>query len=182
MLTCLEHIKAQVHQNTRLLQAILKKSDEIQSVEEGEPNQFNIFPLKIKDDVDKLEEKLEDVEVTNQLVKNLCTIGGENVKSTVRRLLSYLFANDLAIRINWKGKGGKIAFSSLRIKDIVTRTVRKNRLTAAATDSEICTIIKDWFRFASDREGGRKKREERKRMNEEKRKENEKGESANDSE
>lgn len=45
MLTCLEQIKAQVHQNTKLLQALLKKSYEIQSVEEGESNQFNIFPL-----------------------------------------------------------------------------------------------------------------------------------------
>ena len=42
-------------------------------------------------------------------------------------------------------------------------TVRKNRLTGSATDSEIEAVAKDWFRFASDRDGGRKKRENKKR-------------------
>lgn len=45
----------------------------------------------------------------------------------------------------------------------ILETVRKNRFTSNATDSEICNVIKDWFRFAGDREGGRKKREERKK-------------------
>ncbi|XP_033730551.1 uncharacterized protein LOC117340180 [Pecten maximus] len=42
-------------------------------------------------------------------------------------------------------------------------TVRKNRLCATATDSEIAAIAKDWFRFACDRDGGRKRRQEQKR-------------------
>ncbi|XP_033762240.1 uncharacterized protein LOC117343828 [Pecten maximus] len=42
-------------------------------------------------------------------------------------------------------------------------TVRKNRLCATATDSEIAAIAKDWFRFVCDRDGGRKRREEQKR-------------------
>ena len=42
-------------------------------------------------------------------------------------------------------------------------TVRKNRLTGSATDSEIEAVAKDWFRFANDRDGGRKKRENKKR-------------------
>ncbi|XP_033728630.1 uncharacterized protein LOC117317804 [Pecten maximus] len=42
-------------------------------------------------------------------------------------------------------------------------TVRKNRLCATATDSEIAAIAKDWFRFSCDRDGGRKRREEQKK-------------------
>lgn len=38
----------------------------------------------------------------------------------------------------------------------ILETVRKNRFTSNATDSEICNVIKDWFRFAGDREGGGK--------------------------
>jgi hypothetical protein len=37
--------------------------------------------------------------------------------------------------------------------------IRRNRLTANASDSEIDGVIKDWLWFAEDREGGRKKRE-----------------------
>lgn len=43
----------------------------------------------------------------------------------------------------------------------ILETVRKNRFTSNATDSEICNVIR--FRFAVDREGGWKKREERKK-------------------
>lgn len=35
--------------------------------------------------------------------------------------------------------------------------MRKNRLCATATDAEISAIAKDWFRFAADREGVRRK-------------------------
>lgn len=43
--------------------------------------------------------------------------------------------------------------------------VRKNRLTATATDKEIGTIIGNWFRGAKDREGGRKDRLKKKLSN-----------------
>ena len=43
--------------------------------------------------------------------------------------------------------------------------MRKNRICSGATDAEIATVAKDWFRFAKDRQGGRKQREERKKEN-----------------
>ena len=51
-----------------------------------------------------------------------------------------------------------ITYDSLSLE-----TVRKNRLTGSATNSEIEAVAKDWFRFANDRDGGRKKRENKKR-------------------
>jgi hypothetical protein len=45
-------------------------------------------------------------------------------------------------------------------------TVRKNRLSCDATDIEIAALAKDWFRFANDRDVGRKRRENRKRVKE----------------
>uniref|UniRef100_A0A8W8I0H9 Uncharacterized protein n=1 Tax=Magallana gigas TaxID=29159 RepID=A0A8W8I0H9_MAGGI len=61
---------------------------------------------------------------------------------------------------NW----GKIAFSSLKLKEVLKETVMKNHLCPNATDAEIhvYSIAKYWFRFASDWEGGRKKRTEKK--------------------
>ena len=37
-------------------------------------------------------------------------------------------------------------------------------MSQKATDSEIEDVIKDWFRFANDREGGRKRREQERRQ------------------
>lgn len=54
----------------------------------------------------------------------------------------------------------------LLFKSIFTEAVRKNRLCTLATESEIGNITKEWFRYAADREGGRKLREERKRARE----------------
>lgn len=51
----------------------------------------------------------------------------------------------------------------------LTATLRKNRLCATATDAEISGIPKDWFQFAADREGGRKKREDKRKHENEKR-------------
>lgn len=48
-------------------------------------------------------------------VRSLSTIGGENIKTNVRRLLAYMFSTDLARAINWIGKGGKTA-----LKDVLT--------------------------------------------------------------
>ncbi|XP_078338841.1 uncharacterized protein LOC111134410 [Crassostrea virginica] len=162
ILTCLAQLKTQVHQNTKLLQALHKKTDAV-DLPEREGFDISIFPLKTKAGLEELEEHLKIAEVFSQLVNTLSTTGGENTKTTVRKILAYIFTNKLATGINWIGKGGKIAFSSLRVKDVLTKTVRKNRLTGSATDSEIEAGAKDWFRFASDRDGGRKKRENRKR-------------------
>lgn len=44
--------------------------------------------------------------------------------------------------------------------------MRKNRLCPNATDAEIyyMYIAKDWLRFSSDRDGGKKRRAEKKRL------------------
>uniref|UniRef100_K1PUL1 Uncharacterized protein n=1 Tax=Magallana gigas TaxID=29159 RepID=K1PUL1_MAGGI len=65
-----------------------------------------------------------------------------------------MFSTDVAKAINWIGKDGKTAFSTLKIKDVLTATVRKNRLCSSATDSEIFEVAKNWFRFESDSDGG----------------------------
>lgn len=52
----------------------------------------------------------------------------------------------------------------MKLKEVLKETVMKNHLCPNATDAEIhvYSIAKHWFRFASDWEGGRKKRTEKK--------------------
>lgn len=44
--------------------------------------------------------------------------------------------------------------------------VWKNRLCLLVIDLEIFEVVKNWFRFVSDRDGGCKKREEKKKEKE----------------
>ncbi|KAK3108502.1 hypothetical protein FSP39_009354 [Pinctada imbricata] len=49
------------------------------------------------------------------------------------------------------------------IENLAKGTVRRNKLTSGAIDSEVFAIETDWFRFANDRAGGRMRWEEKKR-------------------
>uniref|UniRef100_A0A8W8HST2 DUF4806 domain-containing protein n=1 Tax=Magallana gigas TaxID=29159 RepID=A0A8W8HST2_MAGGI len=167
LLTQIEEIKVKVNLNTKLLHALMRKIDNIGSscTEDNTELLDQTFPLATRQDIHNLESRLDE-ELKGNLIKILSGIGGETLKSTVRRLLTYMIKNDLAKQINWKGKGDKIAFSTLKLKDLLIKAVRKNRLCTLATESEIGNITKEWFRYAADREGGRKLREEKKRARE----------------
>ncbi|KAL1268448.1 hypothetical protein QQF64_033811 [Cirrhinus molitorella] len=60
----------------------------------------------------------------------LSVIGGVDVKDTVWRVMKHCLTNPLAKQLNWRGVNG---------------TVRKNTLTATATDQEIELYIKNGF-------------------------------------
>ena len=64
ILTCLQQVEIQVHQNTKLLQALHKKADTVELPEERDRS---IFPLKTKAGLEELEEHLKIAEFS-QLV------------------------------------------------------------------------------------------------------------------
>ena len=69
-----------------------------------------------------------------------------------------IIKTELAVQFNWKCKGDKHAFGILLTCAMVKCAVRRNILTRQETDDRIENVIKDWLKYASDRDGGRKKR------------------------
>ncbi|XP_078327712.1 uncharacterized protein LOC111116973 isoform X2 [Crassostrea virginica] len=164
LMTILEDVKGQVRFNTKLLQNVLEKIEATATCNENTEVDLGIeFPLKSLEGLQSLEEQLECQETTKIMVGKLVCIGGENVQTCVRRILSFLMATPLATQLNWSGKGAKKGLSTTRVKDVIMKTVRKNRFCTGATESEIEKIIKDWLRYAKDRDGGRREREEKKK-------------------
>lgn len=49
----------------------------------------------------------------------LGTIGGGDVASTTRRVMSTLMTNELATQLNWMGHGEKRGFRSLKLCKVV---------------------------------------------------------------
>lgn len=108
-----EKVRTQVLQNTKLLQLLLEKvevPDESSALEQL-PVEVH-FPTSNREELDKLEDQLDNADVLNRVVhvKELGSIGGENMKTTVRRVLSHMIGKELATKINWVGKGDKIPF------------------------------------------------------------------------
>ncbi|KAF4113644.1 hypothetical protein G5714_006189 [Onychostoma macrolepis] len=120
-----------------------------------DPIDRDLLPLKDLTSLLALEKRLRE---EADLKKN-----GVDVKDSVWRVMGHCITNSLGKQLNWRGINGKTAFHKLQLKDVITGTVRNNRLTAAATDQEIETFIKKWLHLSSDRDGGRREREKRRR-------------------
>ncbi|XP_051557110.1 uncharacterized protein LOC127442869 isoform X1 [Myxocyprinus asiaticus] len=95
----------------------------------------------------------------SKMVLTLGFLGGVDVKDTVWRVMKQTMKNDLAKMVNWRGVNGKTSFQSLELKNVVIEAVRRNPQCTQATELDVEKVIRRWFHLASDREGGRKRRE-----------------------
>lgn len=71
-------------------------------------------------------------------------------------MLGRSLKKSLALKINWTGAGGKVAFKSLQLKNVLHRAVR--RVVHTATEEELQKEVAAYLKGAADREGGRKDR------------------------
>ncbi|XP_038063048.1 uncharacterized protein LOC119733746 [Patiria miniata] len=159
ILTMIERSNMIAAENRAILIQILRKVNVSErDLENGGLPEGVTFPLKLLKDVRELEGLVQNFEKEKLLVTYLSNIGGENLGSTVRRILACVLTNDLAKQYNWIGKGTKEAFCKLRMVNVIHRAVRRNPTVRSATNAEIDSIIKDWLRYAKDRDGGRARR------------------------
>ncbi|XP_052087858.1 uncharacterized protein LOC127724896 [Mytilus californianus] len=155
----LEQIKTQVHYNTSLL---LQKVDVQQTVdaEDNDDNELPVLPIKTMLQLEGVENALKVNTTKNRLIKHLSTSGEDTVKQSVRRIMSSILENCIAMKLNRLERGDKTAFSRLILKDVLIKSVRKNRSCKESSDKEIEDAAKYWLRFSLDREGSRKQRRE----------------------
>ncbi|KTF79083.1 hypothetical protein cypCar_00014040 [Cyprinus carpio] len=121
--------------------------------------EHGLLPVKDLLALNTLEQKLRAVDFKEKLINHLGLVGGFDTKDTVWRTMHRTISNDLAKSINWRGVNGKISLAALQIKDVVIDAVRKNVFSSTATNSEIENVMKRWLHLASDRDGGRKRRQ-----------------------
>jgi len=62
-------------------------------------------------------------------VVNLASIGGATVKECTRRILRHVLTDGCARQVNWKGRGGKMAFCDTTLKTVIN------------SESSICVFI-----------------------------------------
>ncbi|KAL2087307.1 hypothetical protein ACEWY4_018366 [Coilia grayii] len=118
------------------------------------------MPLSNLEELEELERQLgSDLDLKNQLVNILAVVGGKTTKDAVKRMLGRSLKKSLALKINWTGAGGKVAFKSLQLKNVLHRAVR--RVVHTATEEELQKEVATYLKGAADREGGRKDRQKK---------------------
>ncbi|KAJ7995594.1 hypothetical protein DPEC_G00246210 [Dallia pectoralis] len=119
------------------------------------------LPLATMSEVEELEEWLKDARHSQaklNMISALGTVGGPNTKRVTWNILSRIFSDTVAKRINWKGVNGKKSFKDMLTRSLLIKAVRKNQAASGAPESEIDASSIRWFNLASDRGGGRKDR------------------------
>ncbi|XP_060760207.1 zinc finger homeobox protein 3-like [Neoarius graeffei] len=118
------------------------------------------MPLSNLEELEELERQLgSDIDLKNQLVNILAVLGGKTTKDAVKRMLGRILRKSLALQINWTGAGGKVAFKSLHLKNVLHRAVR--RVVHTATEEDLQKEVAKYLKGAVDREGGRKDRQKK---------------------
>ncbi|KAM9852057.1 uncharacterized protein ACBR49_005165 [Aulostomus maculatus] len=160
VLVSLETIK---QQNTTVLQ-ILQSGNSSGPPVVCEPPDVGMLalPLQSVQDLRSLEQRLSmEPELKKKMISYLRLTGGMTTKESVWRIMAKLFTNTLAKNINWRGTNNKQKIENLTIKRVIVDAVRQNSFCKDAVDEEIERYIKRWLQLAGDRDGGRKRRQEK---------------------
>ncbi|KAF7262605.1 hypothetical protein EG68_00116 [Paragonimus skrjabini miyazakii] len=114
------------------------------------------LPARTVEDLDLLEAELTNPDVYRSLVTTLSRLGGSDSVVALRRMLSSVIHNDLAILMNWTGLCNKRPASNLLLMSAIRDAVEQN-FSDLVVD-ELHAHMQRWFRNSRDRCGGRRKR------------------------
>ncbi|KAK2170384.1 hypothetical protein LSH36_3g22062 [Paralvinella palmiformis] len=152
----LEEIRSEQASQKILLMNILRKMGSMENADAELPEGLEL-PLKSHQELYNFESRLEDPTVSHLLI-----IGGISVEDNVRRVLRYIIATPLAMLISLSGKKNKISFEALRLKEVVFKAIRLSQGGSferpTCSNSQIEKVVREWFRTAADRDGGRQRR------------------------
>ncbi|XP_077996974.1 uncharacterized protein LOC144450255 [Glandiceps talaboti] len=154
VLLVLSEIRQQVKQNTLLLKSLKVRQQQQVNVDIDISEDFRL-PMESEADVTAVEETLQDKEKSKRLVRHLSTLGGVSSKDVVERIMVAMFSQSLSTIYNWLGKGKlkNHALSQLSIATIIKDAAQQSNVKEADCEA----AIKNWLKYASDRDGVEKR-------------------------
>ncbi|CAH1986778.1 unnamed protein product [Acanthoscelides obtectus] len=118
------------------------------TVPENLPN----FPLNSYEEYLRFNDLIkEDTHISQYMVRRLAALGGSGIDSITRRIMRFLFDNELATQFNWKGRHNKTGFEGTAIMGLVYEAAKLNCPSNEKSDSKIADIVKIWLKHASSR-------------------------------
>ncbi|KAJ8046391.1 hypothetical protein HOLleu_05045 [Holothuria leucospilota] len=154
-----KEVKSRVDHNTALLND-LNLQKEGMSVPE-DPMDIDLdFQLQVQtvETLEEFEERLTSAEFVKKLLLKLSVLGGKDVQSTVKNLMSNLLAPSVAQQYNFTGAKGKKEFRQLELAGVILRAVHMNPRTQNAQKDDVKQALVSYLFNARDLMGGRRKR------------------------
>ncbi|XP_065661823.1 uncharacterized protein LOC136084798 isoform X1 [Hydra vulgaris] len=159
LITTLEEIKENQKTHSVMLQSIMRQINTPQVEKDNEMPIGIHLPISSIKDMDDLEEQLKDRSIKRTLTCIVSNIGGSSLDDAIKRMMKFVLSNNLGRLYNLSGQSGKVCFSKLEIFEVVCGAVKRNALTANATQKEIEVELRKWFSNARDRgQDSRKKK------------------------
>ncbi|XP_036416042.1 uncharacterized protein LOC118800002 [Colossoma macropomum] len=109
------------------------------------------LPLESIQALKDMEIHLQNMSFRQRMVSKLSLAGGQTLKKTVWRICGKVFAPQLAVQLNWCGRGEKTAIKNTHLKDTIVLSAMRNPLLSTPTEAEAEKIIKEWLRLSGDR-------------------------------
>ena len=114
------------------------------------------FPLNSLEDLEELEDILKNEQDFDDGVNELANFGGSNNYNFVKRTLSSLITNDVALLFSWLGRKGKKDFHNLTVAKLIICAAEKSRMSNGRKETE--TSIQSWLKRACDRKASLSKK------------------------
>jgi len=152
ILTRLASIEAQLMNLTKMVQCLVN-SGTGSSVGSHELPDGVVLQLDSVEHLRLLEETVQDKQTKKAMIGYLSMMGGSTVGDGTRRVLREVFTNELALKLNFAGRGAKIGIGNMAVTEVITGAVLKNKHLSTSI-LEIQNEIKVWLRQACDRRAG----------------------------
>ncbi|XP_011700857.1 PREDICTED: uncharacterized protein LOC105457719 [Wasmannia auropunctata] len=164
----LQHMEIKMSNLAKQLKQILQKIPHANSVQvtaeaEQKIDIFQDLPLRNRDDLQIMENKLNDEHYRNEMIKQLHRLTGHDVKQSCLCLMRQIFCNEVAVLFSWYGAKTKENFSKLKLCQVILNVIRNAH--ELVRDEQISNPIKIWLAHAKERMEREKKRERNKENN-----------------
>ncbi|XP_017564041.1 uncharacterized protein LOC108433770 isoform X2 [Pygocentrus nattereri] len=150
LLKLLREINNKVQENSNMLKALLSRSDGCTSMP-SETLQAKL-PLNSHEELYIIENKLKDRKTRQTCIDYLSGLGGFGAKQIVRTIMEAVMTVDLAESFNWQGRKNKQAIGGLEL----LKVIKDAALYRGVNDADAEKEIKNWLRFAADRNARKK--------------------------
>eukprot|EP00102_Acyrthosiphon_pisum_P026431 XP_016663641.1 PREDICTED: uncharacterized protein LOC107884970 [Acyrthosiphon pisum] len=110
----------------------------------------SLFPMKEPSEITNVDLRLENSpEFEKQFKMFMKTISGVKVKNFVKRVLSRLFTNKLAMNCSWCGLQGNFGLQKLKMFSLMNGVCKT--IFNDCTDSMFEELVKEWFKHGKPR-------------------------------